>query len=170
MCTLTFYAQPYNIDAEGFYFTCYDEYKQQVVGLTDRFGQPVEEFDIQFIDGSDLDCAFAQVWHINQANIAAFIEATERLDTEQKIKSIIAITECGYDREQAIFGLNDLEIDLYFNKSMKDLAETFAEEGVFGEIPDALRFYIDLEAIARDLAFDYTETSIAEQRLIYRAA
>jgi len=50
-CTL--YAQPYNINATGFYFTSPEEYEQKAEGLTDRYGCPVEEFEIQLIDGDD---------------------------------------------------------------------------------------------------------------------
>lgn len=36
------------------------------------------------------------------------------------------------------------------------LAEQFVDEGLFGEIPDAIINYIDYEAIGRDLRMDYT--------------
>ena len=51
---------------------------------------------------------------------------------------------------------------------MKELAERFVDEGLFGEIPDHLAHYIDYDAIAHDLAMDYAETEIAGVRLIYR--
>ncbi|MFV0552106.1 MAG: antirestriction protein ArdA [Anaerorhabdus sp.] len=53
---------------------------------------------------------------------------------------------------------------------MRYLAMRFVDDGLFGEIPEELRFYIDYEAIARDLAVDYSETEIAGTRLIYRCA
>jgi len=52
--------------------------------------------------------------------------------------------------------------------SMKELAEQFVDDGLFGEIPTSIQFYIDYEAIARDLACDYSETTIDGQRYIYR--
>ena len=42
------------------------------------------------------------------------------------------------------------------------------DEGLFGDVPPQFQFYIDYDAIARDLSFDYTETEIAGERLIYR--
>ncbi len=51
---------------------------------------------------------------------------------------------------------------------MRALAEQFVEEGLFGDIPKRLQFYIDYDAIARDLAVDYSETVIAGSRIIYR--
>ncbi len=51
---------------------------------------------------------------------------------------------------------------------MRELAEQFVEEGLFGDIPERLQFYIDYDAIARDLAVDYSEAVIASSRVIYR--
>ncbi len=51
--------------------------------------------------------------------------------------------------------------------SMSDLAEHFVDEGLYGPIPESLAYYIDYEAIARDLSVEYSETSIAGKRLIY---
>ena len=42
------------------------------------------------------------------------------------------------------------------------------DEGIFGEIPVSIQNYLDYDAIARDLGMDYTETFIADQRLVYR--
>src|SRR5450830_1839718 len=47
-----FYAKPYNQDASGFFFSSEDEYEQRLSECLDAFGLLVEEFEIQFIDGS----------------------------------------------------------------------------------------------------------------------
>jgi len=44
---------------------------------------------------------------------------------------------------------------------MKDLAYQLVDEVIFGEIPEQVSFYLDYDAIARDLNMDYTETNIA---------
>jgi len=49
----------------------------------------------------------------------------------------------------------------------KELAEHFVDEGFYGEIPESLQFYIDYDAIARDLAVDYSEITIAGTRYVY---
>lgn len=54
--------------------------------------------------------------------------------------------------------------------SMKELTEQFVDEGLFADIPERLKYYLDHDAIARDLSMDYAETEIAGQRLIYRCA
>ena len=53
---------------------------------------------------------------------------------------------------------------------MKELAEQFVDEGLYGEIPEKLQFYIDHEAIARDLSVDYSEVTIAGTHFIFHCA
>jgi antirestriction protein len=51
---------------------------------------------------------------------------------------------------------------------MKDLAVQFVEEGLLGDFPERIVNYLDFDAIARDISFDYVEATIAGTRLIYR--
>jgi hypothetical protein len=45
------YANPYNIDANGFQFSSVEEFTQKAAALRDRFGNPVEEFEIDYLEG-----------------------------------------------------------------------------------------------------------------------
>ena len=65
---------------------------------------------------------------------------------------------------------DDFDLDIYHVDSLCDLAEQFVEEGLFGDIPERLSFYIDYAAIARYLSADYSEATIAGKRLIYRCS
>lgn len=60
------------------------------------------------------------------------------------------------------------EVDLYQADSLADLAAQFVEEGLYGEIPELLRNYIDYDAIARDLSVEYGEIQLDGTRYIYR--
>ncbi len=168
--TLNFYAQPYDISATGFYFESVEDYTQKAIVLKNQYGDSVEEFEIQFIDGEIIDCELAKAWSVNQVNIEEFFDATDEWDDNQKIHYIIAVGECGYSHNQAKDDPTDIEIDIYELDSLKELAEQFIEEGLFGDIPERLQFYLDIDLIARDLGFDYTETNIAGNNLIYRCA
>ena len=132
------------------------------------YGDRIEEFEIQFIDGARLDCAFAEAFGLNQVNFATFFDAAETWADHQKINFIIAVGECGYSFDAATLDSDAFDIDLYNARSLKQLAEQFVDDGLYGEIPDSLQYYIDHEAIARDLAIDYTETTIAGEHYIYR--
>lgn len=61
-----------------------------------------------------------------------------------------------------------LDVDIYEVSSLRELAEHFVEEGLFGDIPESLQFYIDYDAIARDLGMDHTHNVIAGTPLVYR--
>lgn len=55
-----FYAQPYDLAATGLYFENADTYAAKINSLRNDYGQPVEEFEIQFIDGEAIDCDLAK--------------------------------------------------------------------------------------------------------------
>jgi len=166
--SVTLYAQPYDLDISGFYFEDLSTYKAKAQLVKNSYGETVEEFEIQFIDGSHLYCAFADAYGINQANLAHFFQAVEDWSEDEKLRFIIVVGECGYSFNPSNVSPGDFEVDIYEVGNLQELAEQFIEDGLFGEIPEALQFYIDTDAIARDLAVDYTEMEIAGVRLIYR--
>jgi len=162
------YAQPYDISAEGFYFRTVDEYVTQAIELRNEFGQPVEEFEIEFIDGELLDAEFASAVGLNQANFRKYFELVDKWEDHEKIRFIIAVGDCGHRFDIDKDDIELLDVDIYEEDNMKDLAIRFVEDGLFGEVPKPFQFYIDYDAIARDLAFDYGEIEITGERLIYR--
>jgi antirestriction protein len=125
-------------------------------------------FEIQFIDGETLDAYFADAYGLNQASVFRIIELIEEWDEDAKRRLIIAVGECGYSFDPDTVDPDDFEVEIYEGTSMRELAQQFVDEGLFGEIPERLQFYIDYDAIARDLAADYSEADIAGTRLVYR--
>lgn len=166
--TNTLYAQPYDISATGFYFETAEEYEAKSLNLRNAYGEEVEEFEIQFIDGERVDCQLAKAIGLNQANFRDFMECADAWEDWQKINVIIAVGECGYDFDPQV-DPDHHGIDVYHVEGLRELAEQFVEDGLFGDIPEQLQFYIDLDAIARDLGVEYSETTIANERLVYRA-
>lgn len=167
--TITLHAQPYDISATGFYFTSAKVFRKKARALKNAYGDPVEEFEIQFIDGERMDCELAKAVGLNQANFADFLECAEAWEDWQKINVIIATGELGYTFD-AQDDPDHYGIDVYHATSMRELAEQIVDEGLFGEVPEQFQFYIDYDAIARDLAVEYSEIEIAGERLIYRAS
>ena len=150
------------------YFRSFEEYQQKSSTLRNDYGAPVEEFEIQFIDGDDLDCDLFKALDIHQGNSDAFLTACEEWDENQKIKVIIAVGEAGYSFDPRKDDPDDFDIELYELDNLKNLAEQFIEEGLFGEIPENIKFYLDLDAIARDLGMDYSEIRLNGTNYIYR--
>ena len=164
----TLFAQPYDISARGFYFDTASEYSAKAAKLKNDYGQPVEEFEIQFIDGDALDAKLFEALCVNQANHEAFLEAVTGWSDDDKIKVIIAVGEAGYKFTLGDDAPDQFEVDLYQTDSLADLAAQFVEEGLYGEIPAPLRNYIDYDAIARDLSVDYSDIQLDGTRYIYR--
>ena len=164
----TLYAQPYDISAAGFYFTSSEQYLKKVATSVNDFGEPVEDFEIQFIDGEDIDCCLASAIGLSQVTYSKFFELCEQLDEREKVHLIIAVGECGYDFDPDITEYADFDIDIYEMDSTRNLAEYFVDEGLMGEIPETLARYLDYEALARDLGVDYTETRIAGKSYVHK--
>ncbi|UWR87833.1 antirestriction protein ArdA [Phaeobacter inhibens] len=164
------HGQPYDLNANGFYFESLEDYASKAKENRNAYGDLVEEYEIQFIDGDDIDCALAKAWCINQANIGGYFAACDEWEDYQKKIFIIAAGEIGCEFDPEDVHPEEFDVDLYHVDSMQELAEEMVDEGLFGDIPEHLADYIDMDAIARDLAYDYTETEIAGERLIYRAS
>lgn len=164
-----FYAQPYDISATGFFFVTMKEYDEKYTACQNDFGGQVEEFEIQFIDGETIDAELFKALGIHQGNIHHFIEKVDEWEEHEKQALIIAVGECGYNFDIADNDLRVTEnVDIYLIDSMRELAMQFVDEGLYGEIPSSISFYLDYDAMARDLAVDYSETSIAGTNIIYR--
>ena len=165
---LLFYAQPYDTSADGFFFKNAEDFDAQIENTKNSAGDPVEEFEIQFIEGAALDHELQRAWGLSQANIDAFIDAASSWDDDDKVRFTLAVGECGCGFDPNIVDPIDFDVGIYRMDSMRDLAVEFVERGLFGDVPDHLQNYIDFDAIARDLEVDYSEAVIAGERLIFR--
>ena len=164
------FAQPYDISAQGFCFRNADEYKQRSSVAVNAHGQPVGEFEIQFIDGEHIDSALAEAISLNQSNCLAFFDLCDELDKHEKLTLIIAVGECGYDYQPGQTRADDFDIEIYAVNSMRELAEQFVDDGLLGDTPESLLHYFNYDAFARDLAIEYSEIEIANQRYMYRCS
>jgi len=158
----TLYAQPYDMDHTGFYFKSYEDYK------TKSEKSLAEEFEIQFIDGDDdFDYEISEAMGLYQSNIEIYFQNLEDWDDETKLHYVLAVGYDGYDPET---DPTQLDITVYHNMTMNDLAQEFVDEGLFGEIPEPLQYYINYEAIAADLAMDYSDAVINGTCYVWRTS
>lgn len=163
------FAQPYNREAHGFFFTDYEDYLTKQAACKDGFGNPIEEFEITYLGNNDLTHALFEALQISQATLKAFIEIAIDYDDHEKLQVIIAVGELGFAFDMNKDNPNDLDVDIYRDITMVELAEQFVNEGLFGEIPEAISYYIDFDKIARDMEHDYAATEVAGEQIIYRA-
>jgi Antirestriction protein (ArdA) len=139
------YANPYNFDAAGFYFNNADEYIEKSTNLTDRYGNHVEEFEIDFIDGDD--AALFNASAINQANLSTWFDDIETLDDFEKINLYYLLNVAGYTLCQALDKVDEPNIR---QSSLRDAAEDLFDECWLHNVPESIRYYIDYDKFARD--------------------
>ncbi len=125
--------------------------------LAEATGEDVDEMETFINDYStELDgLEISEYDSIEELNeLAEELEALDDYDLE-KVGAIMEAHGC--DLREAIDNIDNYKY--YSNTTLEDLAYEFVEEGLFGDIPESIRNYIDYEAIARDLGYDgYTET------------
>jgi hypothetical protein len=150
----TLYAQPYNIDATGFYFDSLKDYETKAENLTDRYGQPVEEFEIQFIDGDAPE--LFEACRIHQGNLDTWFDEVEPMTDYDKIALYFLCNCQGYQLDNAMQKLEDVSLS---ETTLQGAAEEFFDEIYLPEIPESVRFYIDYAKFARDceIGGDMTE-------------
>ena len=159
------HAQPYDLASRGFYFETAEDYDEKASALRNDYGDPVEEFEIQFIDGEQIDCELAKAIGINQANFRDFLEIAETWADGTKELTIVAVGECGYEFDPT-FDPSRYKVEIFAAESFRELGEQFVDDGVYGEIPEQLQSYIDYDAIARDLSISCFEVTVAGRRLV----
>ena len=141
----TLYANPYNLDAAGFYFENADEFTEKAQNLIDRYSNLVEEFEIDFIDGDD--AALFNACGINQANLNIWFDDIEALDEHEKINLFYFLSVTGYTLSQALDKVDEPSIT---QSSLRDAAEELFDECWLHSVPESIRYYIDYGKFARD--------------------
>ncbi len=148
-----YFAQPYNISATGFYFNDLEEYQTKAATAVDDFGQPVEEFEIQYIDGDHAELFNAL--RISQASLADWFELADNLGNDED-RYLIAchLADLGY----AVSELADRWDDYWiYRGTAADYAAEIIEDCY--TLPDNIVAYIDFERLGRDMVLggDITE-------------
>jgi hypothetical protein len=139
------HAQPYSLDACGFQFSSAEEFTAKQSALRDRFGSPVEEFELQYLDGEDGQ--LFEACGINQCNLPTWFDDIEPLEDYEKA-ALFYLTNCaGYRLNEALEKLEDVCIS---ECSLIDAATELFDECYLSDVPEAVRNYIDYEAFARD--------------------
>lgn len=141
----TLHATPYNLDVKGFYFESEDEFITKMEGLTDKYGIPVEEFEIQFIDGDDWE--LFKMAGITQATLSMWFDDIEPLTNYQKL-GLFFLLDIGRGLECALENYDDASIQ---ESDLEDAAAQLFEDCYAHDIPESLRCYIDYKQFARDV-------------------
>lgn len=146
---ISLYAQPYNIDATGFYFSSFEEYNEKQATCRDSFGQPAEGFEIQHIDGAD---DFARIVKPDQCNIEEWLEQVEQYDDlsgDEQAAFCWLVDDCNLDADEAFEKCSDVCI---FEGTRKDYAHQFVDDCYdLDKHHIDLARYFDYDSFGRDL-------------------
>lgn len=152
--SLSIFAQPYDLEATGFYFTTLEEYDAKCAENFNSWGGLVEEYMIDICDGPVLACELANVIKLNQGNLQAFFYALDWCD-DDLVKACIMYDNNITNADFKDYDPSDAEgLYLYEDMSWRDVAEEFVDGGCLGDVPDHLSQYIDYDAVARDLSYN----------------
>jgi len=144
----TLFAQPYAYGAVGFYFNSLEDYEAKYKANYEN--NHIEEYEIQFIDGSDIQTKLFSISQISQCSLEAWFDDLENIaDDDDKAIQIMYLLEIGYKLDDAIERFDEVCL---FRGSAEDYAAELYEECY--DIPEHLFHYIDYEKIARDLEIE----------------
>lgn len=151
------FALPYDLDARGFYFCTAEDFTIKAASLTNSHGQPVEEFELQWIDGED--GKLFDACGINQTNLDIWFDEIEGLESWEKASLFYLVGLAGYKLEEALERVED--VSLYQGALLEAATELF-DSCYLQEIPENVRSYINYESFANDcrlggdmVEFDY---------------
>jgi antirestriction protein len=106
---------------------------------------------------SDFESPFDIEEYENPFTLNEFVEQLDKLDEYEQEKVFYLMDTIGYDREETLEHYED--VTYYQDMTLDDVAYELVEEGVFGELTDSIKSYLDYEKLARDLRIDgYYET------------
>ena len=143
----TYCAIPYDLSAPSFYFTTYEEYRTKSNALRNEYGDPVEEFMLDFIDGDGVELFNAL--RINQATLGIWFDDFECLSEEDRIKAVYLVQYLGYEIDSVTRRLNEMNL---FQGTAIDYAHDFiASTGMLENVPEIVSRYFDYASFARDL-------------------
>lgn len=145
---MKFYANPYNPDANGFYFETFEEFENQAENLIDSFGAPVEEFHLEFIDGEKYESELFEKAKINTANLEQFIEFMESVHPNEAAILSYLLSDLNMKFEEETIDMID-EVNLY-EGTLLDAASEMFDELYLHDVPEGLRNYIDYDSFAND--------------------
>ena len=155
-----FHAQPYSLDHTGFFFDSIETYE---TGMKRLKKQGCEEVEIQFIDGDDHLAELAKAANISQGDIYSWFEEYDDLD-ETAARQIGFLLDLGYALSEVLDRYEDVCI---FEGSASDYAYDLINETT--EIPENLRYYIDYEAIARDMKLNGEIVELERELIVTNA-
>jgi len=165
MAKLQLYAQPYDMDAKGFYFSDSDDFEKKMLNNENKYGELVEEYMFQFIDGNEIESSvFEALRDGDYIDLYDYEDALERLeDEESAAKFTYLVGENVLSAEDALDKLDDFR---WYEGSLKDYVYNLLDDIGIENVnnPD---YYFDEERYGRDIRIDGSHTNHLYEDLEY---
>jgi len=153
------FAQPYSIEHTGFYFDSIEKFDEGMEALNKK---GCEEVEIQFIDGDAHHPSLFKAASIDQSNISLWFEELEDMTSDDATRICYLLDYL--DLDDALSRYN--EVYLHYGTA-EDYTQELIEETT--EIPESLQYYIDYEAIARDMKINGEIVEIERDLIVTNA-
>lgn len=145
---LQLFAHPYDQAACGFYFTSLENYELETANHVNKHGEPVEEYEIQFINGTDEACTFARLANPNQGDLASWFDGLEQFEGLNDMQQVV-LAYLMEDLHRSISDALDIVDDvIIIEGTATDWATDYVNECC--ELPQFALDYFDYEAFGRD--------------------
>lgn len=150
----TLYANPYDISASGWYFHDAEDFDRKF-----KKHLPVEEYEIEWIDGPEEDRQLFEALDVNQANLAQYFELIDELNDHDKAALYYLLRHRGMGPGEDLDDLLQMvedEVRVMEGDSKDYLYNLMDDLGGPGATfsPETIQMYFDYERFGRDLAFD----------------
>jgi len=143
------YAHLYNGDASGFAFDDVEKFNARVRQCRDRFGFPVDEFEIRFHDGTPEDAELWGALKPCQSEISTWFDDVGPLELQEKAALYVLVEFNGYRLRDALDILDDA---IVFEGTLTEYVDEYIDStGMLDSIPENLRYYFDMEIFTRDM-------------------
>ena len=147
-----YYAQPYDMEAKGFYFKDMDDFKKKSKKNKNSYGQIVEEYMFEFIDGDEFESEIARMSRSGDFLDVEQIEQFSDLAADDYARAMaLYMIEQGYNTDKIVKVLETENYPVYEGRK-EAYAEEFLED--VGIWKDAGEMYFGYDRFGRDLKID----------------
>ena len=151
--TEAIFAQPYNGDFIGFSFSTQDEYDTRANRLRVR---GCDEFELSYLDGDHAELFAAA--GVCQGNIGEWLELIDELEDYNAPAMYHLMSDLGLSISEALEQLEDVMV---FEGTATEYTEELMDEcGELDKLSATLRYYIDFEALGRDMKLNSEITEV----------
>lgn len=155
-------ATPYDISAPFWYFSSVEEFDEKYAKRL-----PVEEYEIDFIDGDDFELALFNAMKVNQATVHEYFEKLDEIGDmrEDELAALhFATDHLNLDLDDAL-DLVDRELRVTEGDAKEHAEQYIDNMGGVGELgKDTLETYFDYEKFGRDIRDDIVNSRIEDAR------